>query len=48
MLILDESNGQLALANIVRWYGHVLSREDGHVSRKVFEVDGERKKWRLV
>ena len=39
---------QLAIANSVRWYGHVLRREDGYVLRRAFdfEVDGQRKKWR--
>ena len=36
------------MANSVRWYGHVLRREDGHVLRKAldFEVECQRKKWR--
>ena len=40
---------QLAMANSVRWYGHVLRREDGHVLRRAlyFEVGGQRKKGRL-
>ena len=25
---------QLAMANSVRWYGHVLRREDGHILRR--------------
>ena len=35
----------MAKANGVRWYGHVLRRDDGHVLRKVlvFEVKGKRK-----
>ena len=28
---LKEAIDQLAMANSVRWYGHVLWREDGHV-----------------
>ena len=30
----------------VRWHGHVLRREDGHVLRRApdFEVEGQRKK----
>ena len=45
---LNETMDQLAMANSVRWYGHVLRREDGHVSRRSldFEVDGQRKKGR--
>ena len=39
---------QLAIANIVHWYCHVLGREDGHVLRREldFEVEGQRKKGR--
>ena len=35
-------------ANGVRWYGHVLRRDDGHVLRKAlkFEVKGKRKRGR--
>ena len=38
----------MAKANGVRWYGHVLRREDGHVLRKAleFEVKGKRKQGR--
>ena len=34
----------MAKANGVRWYGHVLRRDDGHVLRKAleFEVKGKR------
>ena len=43
MFILDlsETIDQLAMANSVCWYGHVLRREDDHVLRKTlhFEVD---------
>ena len=37
---------QMAKANGVRWYGHVLRRDDGHVLRKAleFEVKGKRKR----
>ena len=31
MLGLDESMGQLVIANSVRWYGYALRREDSHV-----------------
>ena len=36
------------LANGLRWYGHVLRRDDGHVLRKAleFEVKGKRKRGR--
>ena len=48
MLCLKETIDQLAMANSARWNGYVLRREDGHVLRKLdFEVEGQRKKWRL-
>ena len=34
MLGLKETAVQMAKANGVRWYGHVMSRDDGHVLRK--------------
>ena len=36
----------MAKVNGVRWYGHVLMRDDGHVLRKAleFEVKGKRKR----
>ena len=36
----------MAKANGVRWYGHVLRRDDRHVLRKAleFEVKGKRKR----
>ena len=45
MLELKETMVQMAKANRVRWYGHVLRRDDGHVLRKAleFEVKGKRK-----
>ena len=48
MLGLNETIYQLAVANSVRWYGHVLRREDGHASRMAlnFEVEGQTKKGR--
>ena len=48
ILSLKESIDQLAMANSVRWYGHVLRREDGHVLRAALdiEVGGQRKKGR--
>ena len=47
-IFLNEAIGQLAMANSVCWYGHMLRREDGHVLRRVFdfEVEGQRKKGR--
>ena len=49
MLGLSETIDHLAMANTVRWNGHVLNREDGHVLRRAldFEVEGQRKKGRL-
>ena len=46
---MNETIDQLAMANSVRWYCHVLRREGGHVLRRAlhFEVDGQRKKGRL-
>ena len=48
MLGLEESLEQRAKANGVRWYGHVLRRDEGHVLRTAleFEVDGRRKRGR--
>ena len=48
MLGLKETVVQMAKANGVRWYGHVLRRDDGHVLRKAleFEVKGKRKQGR--
>ena len=48
MLGLKQTMNQLAMANSVGWYGHVLRREDGHILRRAldFEVEGQRKKGR--
>ena len=51
----SETVVQMAKENGVRWYRHVLRRDDGHVLRKAleFEVKGKRKQgqprktWRL-
>ena len=45
MLGLKEKVAQMAKANGVRWYRHVLRRDDGHVLRKVLEIEvkGKRK-----
>ena len=45
MLGLKETVVQMAKVNGVRWYGHVLRRDDGHVVRKAleFEVKGKMK-----
>ena len=39
----------LVMANSMHWYGDLLRREDGHVTRRAleFEVDGQKKKGRL-
>ena len=49
VLCLNETINQLTMINSVHWYGHVLRREDGHVSKIAlnFEVEGHDKKWRL-
>ena len=41
MLGLKEAAVQMAKANGVRWYGHVLRRDDGHVLRKALDVWSE-------
>ena len=48
MLGLNETIDQLAVANCVCWYCHVLRREVGHVLRRAldFEVEGQRKNGR--
>ena len=48
MLGLKDRIEELAMANSVRWYGHVLRREDGHVLRRAldFKVEAQRKKGR--
>ena len=46
---LNDTIDQLAMTNSVRWYGHVLRREDGHILIRAldFEVESQRKKGRL-
>ena len=46
MLGLNETMDQLDMANSVRWYGHVLRKEDGHdLSRALdFDIRCQRKK----
>ena len=48
MLGFSETIDQLAMANSVRWYDHVLRREDGQVLRRALdlEVEGQRKNGR--
>ena len=45
MLGLNETMDQLAMANNVRWYCHVLRREDDYVLIRAldFEVKGQGK-----
>ena len=45
MLGLKETVVQMAKTNGVRWYGHVLRRDDGHILKKAleFEVKDKRK-----
>ena len=47
---LSETIDLFAMANSVRWYGHVLRRDDGNVLRRAldFEIEGQRKKLRLM
>ena len=44
MLGLKETVVQIAKTNGVKWYGHVLRRDDGHVLRKVLEFEVKNKK----
>ena len=41
MLCLNGAVDRNALVNSVRWYGHVLRREDGHVLRRALDVEVE-------
>ena len=41
MLGLNETIDQLAMANSVCWYCHLLRREDGHVLRRAFDFEVE-------
>ena len=45
---IKEKKFTKAKANGVRWYGHVLRKDDGHILRKAleFEVKGKRKRGR--
>ena len=46
MMGLKETVIEMAKANGVRWYGHVLRRDDGQVLRKAleFKLKGKRKR----
>ena len=48
MLSMKETIDQLVMVISVRWYGHVLRREDGHILRRAldYEVEGQMKKGR--
>ena len=48
MLGLSKTMDQLAMADSLCWYCHVLRREDGHAMRRALdiEVEGQRKKGR--
>ena len=39
MMCLSETSDQLAMTNSVHWYGHVLTREDGHVMRRALDIE---------
>ena len=41
LIVMLGNNDQMAMANSVCWHGHVLRRALD------FEVEGQRKKWRL-
>ena len=49
MLGLNVAMDQMVMANSVRWSGHVLRREDGHVLRRALDLEfvGQMKKGRL-
>ena len=46
---LNETIDQLVMANSVCLHCYVLRRENGHVLKRTldFEVEGQRKKWKL-
>ena len=46
MLGLKETMVQMTKVNGVRWYGHVLRRDDGHVLRKALELEVKGKRRR--
>ena len=45
-VVFNETIDQLAMANSVRWHGHVLKRVDSQVFRRAFEVECQGKKGR--
>ena len=48
MLCLKKTLDRMAKANGVRWYGHVIRREDDNILKKamIMEVNGQRKRGR--
>ena len=48
MLGLKETLDRMAKANRVRWYGHVIRRDDNNILKKamMMEVNGKRKRGR--
>ena len=46
MLGLKETLDRMAKANGVKWYGHVVGRDDDNISKKamMMEVNGKRKR----
>ena len=41
MFGVNETTDRLAMASSVSWYGHVLRRVDGHILRRVLELEVE-------
>ena len=39
MLSLNKTVDQFAMANRVRWYGHVMRREDNHDLRRAIKLN---------
>ena len=48
MLGLKDTLDQLAKSNSVHYYGYVLRREDGFVSRRVLDFDVEGRKMKGI
>ena len=48
ILGLRETSDRMAKANGVRWYGHVIRRDDDNILKKamMLEVNGQRKRRR--
>ena len=41
MLVLNDTINQLAMAESMRWYGHALWRECGHVLSEAVDIEVE-------